>query len=241
MKSLRALRPFDWFAALNIVLLGLMAVFVYYGRFTHLVGQRGPDSLAEFSFYGLAVLVIIAVLWLCLRTLPWPAHLLVLVELPILLHFAGGLLHYHGLRLYDVPLAGGSNVDFRFDKIVHFAVALIGSVVVGFLFRAFQIRLGPLEGFSIVFIVLGLCCIWELIEYLAVRTHPVTGVGGFFDRLYDNNMQDLMSNLLGALSYRLVPRSWRLRLEAGRGRVDGLGRTPDAVHGSHGGSGDEPA
>jgi uncharacterized membrane protein YjdF len=211
VKAPRALRPFDLFATLNVVLLALMAVFSYYRFF---VRFRGEDNVIEFLLYAVLVGVVLAALWRGLRELPVRPMLLVLVEIGILLHFAGGLLHIHGFRLYEIPLVDLPGLDFRFDKIVHFTNALIGCLTVGALFRVFRIRLGALAGFTTVLVVLGLGTIWELVEYLAVRTLPVTGVGGHFDRLYDNNMQDLIANLCGGLAFLLVPASWRRRLGA---------------------------
>ncbi len=231
MKALRALRPFDWFAMLNVVLLALMGVFSYYTRF---VRFRGEDNGIEFALYAVLAGVILAALWRGLRRLPARPMLLVLVEVGVLLHFAGGLLHVHGLRLYQIPLVDLPNVDFRFDKIVHFTNALIGCMAVGALFRAFRIRLGALEGFSIVLVVLGLGTVWELVEYLAVRTLPVTGVGGYFDRLYDNNMQDLIANLCGGLASLLVPVSWRRHLGADTAATDEPGTRSAAERGTSG-------
>ena len=220
MKALRVFRPFDWFAILNVVLLALMGVFSYYKYF---VRFRGEDNVLEFFFYAMLVGLALVALWRVLRKLPARTMLLVLVEIGILLHFAGGLLRVHGLRLYEIALVDLPGLDFRFDKVVHFTNALIGCMAVGALFRALRIRLGPLAGFTIVLVVLGLGTIWELVEYLAVKALPVAGVGGHFDRLYDNNMQDLIANLCGGLVSLLVPVSWRRRLGADTAGTDETG------------------
>ena len=193
--SLR-IRRFDVLALINLTLWALMAWFVYRRR---LALHRGEPSLTEFFFYATLSAVVLALIWAGLRRFLWHPALLVMVEIALLSCFAGALVLPDGTRLYDQVW-----LSIRFDKVVHFSSALVLALVTGALFNAFGIRLRRLQGAVIVLVVLGGGTLWEIVEYLVVKTFPENGVG-----LYDNNMQDLIANLAGGLSSRVLPVRWR--------------------------------
>ena len=132
--------------------------------------------------------------WVIFRRYDWDLWLLVLVAGGFLLHFAGGLTSPEGVRLYDWVVFG-----VRFDKYVHFINAGITAQVVAAVFRFEGISLGRFEGIGVVLIVLGLGTVIEISEYIVLKTLPDAGVG-----YYDNNLQDLISNLCGSIFSRCV-------------------------------------
>ena len=200
------LRPFDWFALFNLVVLAAVGATAYHARF---VSLRGSDNPMEFAMYAALTAAAFGLLWRLARNVPVRAALLTLVQFALLLHFAGGLVHLHGVRLYDIRLCDCPTLDFRYDKLVHFCSAAIWASVVTTVLRVGGHRLRRLEALVVVLVVLGLGTTWEIVEYIAVKTIPGAGVGG-----YDNNMQDLAANLCGAVASRLLPASWRNPFES---------------------------
>ena len=177
----------DFFVLANLILFLLMCVFSYYDRF---VQYRGAANVFEFLIYALVIILASVFLWSYFRGYTFDSRLLALIQVGILMHYAGAFVQIGGARLYDNALLG-----LRFDKVVHFSNALIIAVLVG---RLFQIRRMPLDFVNTVLIVvtvLGLGAIIEVVEYAVCLTVPGSGVGG-----YDNNLQDLIANLAGGMT-----------------------------------------
>jgi len=193
------LRPLDWAVLVNLGLFGLMAVLFYWDRFA--VHRKSPN-LREFFVYACVFAVLIGWLWWRLRTVPVRWRLLAAGEAGLLLHFAGGATIRPGLRLYDVRLLPWA--DMRFDKLVHVVACVVVGLLAGAILRAYGVSLGRLRTTATILIVVGVGALWEICEYLVVSTFPDAGVGG-----YDNNMQDMISNLVGAFVYVLLPDRWR--------------------------------
>jgi len=117
--------------------------------------------------------------------------LLVLFEIGILMHFAGGLIHFGGARLYD-------HVYFhiRYDKYVHFTNALFAALGVQELFRINRLPITGFTRLAIFWIALGLGSAIEICEFVVTLTIPQNGVGG-----YDDNMRDLIANACGGMTF----------------------------------------
>lgn len=181
------IRNLDVLVALNLCLFALACAFAYFHRFIH---YRGSENIHEFFIYAVVIAAAIAGSGIVLRRFEHPTWLLVLVEAGVLMHFAGGLVHFGGARLYDHSWAG-----IRYDKLVHLVNAFAASMVVRHLFDAWRVRLGQLRAPVVVLVVLGLGAVVEIMEYAVTCTVKNNGVGG-----YDNNMQDLIANLVGSLA-----------------------------------------
>jgi hypothetical protein len=177
--------PLDVFVVVNLALFGAMCVFTYYARF---VRYRGAANIHEFFLYATVLVAGVVLLWRAFRGYRFGAGLLLLVQAGILAHFAGAFVQWGGLRLYDYAFAG-----LRYDKYVHFANAFIAVRVVRHIVERHGIRMDGLVSLLVGLTVLGLGGVVEIVEYLVVRTVPANGVGG-----YDNNMQDLIANAVGA-------------------------------------------
>ena len=193
-------RRFDVFAAANFALWATMAWSIQRQRLAHF---RGGPALAEFFFYASVITVLLALTWVTLRRFVWHPGLLAMIEAWLLVAIGAGIVAADGTRLYDCVL-----LSIRVDKYVHLGGSFVAALCVGAIFNAFGARPRRLEGTVIVLVVLGGGAIWEILEYLVVRTFPEAGVGA-----YDNNMQDLMANLAGGLLSRAMPRRWRDALE----------------------------
>jgi len=181
------LRNTDVFAAANALLFVVMCVDVYYGRYTE---HRIVANVYEFAFYALVILAAIAAGWRYLRTVAFPTWVLVLVQAGILAHFAGGFVAVHGGRLYDADVLG-----LPFDKYVHALNAFAGAALVSRLIE--PPRAHPrLHALLVLLVVQGGGAVVEMAEYLAKLNVPGAGVGD-----YDNNMQDLVANCVGAALY----------------------------------------
>ncbi len=196
------MRKLDVFAAINAALFVVLCVFRYHDRF---VALRGAGHMEEFFVYAGVILAAIVVLWWRFRDWGFDGSLLALVQLGILMHFAGAFVPVDGRRLYDAHLMG-----IRYDKYVHVVNAFAVTALVD---RIFEIRRMPrtaLNAIMLVMVVLGLGALAEIVEYGVVLTVPNNGVGE-----YDNNMQDLVANLSGSLLFLAVrlafwrSESWR--------------------------------
>jgi hypothetical protein len=189
------LKPMDLFAAVNIALLAILCVAYDLQRLRpHAVSIH----LGEFAVYAAAIAIAATLAWRVLRRVALPVSVLVVLQVGILAHVAGGVIPIHGGRLYDVVVLG-----LTFDKWVHAFNALAGAAFVDHLLRGDK---GPLpRGLVVLMVVLGAGAVVEMIEYLTQLILPFTGVGG-----YDNNMRDLFANLAGGLAY-LAARAVALR------------------------------
>jgi len=116
-----------------------------------------------------------------------------------LLHLSGGLLVVNGSVLYKFVLINifeNSNfIILRFDQFVHF----FGFFIATFLcYDLIKPHLGGELTLKISFLIflmsVGLGSINEVIEFMAVLIMPETGVGGYYNTLWD-----LVFNSLGSL------------------------------------------
>ncbi|MBK9573130.1 MAG: DUF2238 domain-containing protein [Rhodoferax sp.] len=197
------MKKIDAFVLTNVFLFVLLCVFRYYARF---VQYRGAAHIGEFFVYAAVIMLGIAILWFVFRHYEFNGSTLLLVQLGILMHFSGAFVMVDSHRLYDQVLFG-----LRYDKYVHFVNAFAATLLMSRLFEIQQIALTRSNNVFVVLVVLGLGAVIEIVEYLVVLTVPGNGVGG-----YDNNMQDLMANLVGASSFMLVKYlwGWRARTES---------------------------
>ena len=199
------MKKIDAFVLTNVLLFLLLCVFRYYARFVH---YRGAQHIEEFFIYAGVILLAIALLWRVFRHYAFDGPTLLVLQLGILMHFSGAFVFVNEHRLYDQILLG-----VRYDKYVHFVNAAAGTLLVSRLFAIQHIALTRVNRLFIVLVVLGLGAIVEIVEYLVVLTVPENGVGG-----YDNNMQDLMANFVGACCFMLAQSAWRkLVAKAGPG------------------------
>lgn len=200
------MRKLDLFFAVNIAGFLALCVLRYHDRF---VAYRGVGHLEEFLLYALVILTGILGLWRTFRHQDFSTLTLGLVEVGILMHFAGALVTVGEGRLYDVHLLG-----IRYDKYVHLVNAFTVTMLVTWVLRLRGIQPDTINRLLVVLVVLGLGAIVEVMEYVVVLTIPGNGVGG-----YHNNMQDLVANLAGATSFvaaEAVSAVWRRRRLHGR-------------------------
>lgn len=182
------LRNTDIFAAANLIL------FLAWLGIAGEGARRGygtVGSVPEFVIYATGIVAVIALAWFFLRARPCGAGLLLLVEAGLLAHFAGAFVPIDGGRLYELEIFG-----LRFDQCVHLLNAFAGAALIDHFLAAARIGVRPL---IVVGLVLGAGSVIEIVEYLAFLTVPDAGVGG-----YENNMQDLIANLIGAVAFVAV-------------------------------------
>ncbi len=177
----------DLFTAFNVLLFALMCVVVYYDRF---IAFRGKVNIHEFYIYAVVIFSLIVVAWMRFRHVIIATHLLVMVQIGILIHFAGAFVQIDGHRLYDERFWFG----VRYDKWVHAYNSCTAVFVVSALFARAQVVLQRLHWAVLVLCVLGLGAIVEIVEFFVSLTVTHNGVGG-----YHNNMFDLVANLCGSL------------------------------------------
>lgn len=190
------MKAIDIFGLLNLGLFGALCVLRYHDRF---VRYRGALHIEEFYFYAVMLLLGIAILWRWFRhfDLRWP--IMLALQWGITMHFLGAFVQWDGARLYDAHLAG-----LRYDKYVHATNAFAVALLVSRLLSVAALRSAWIHALAVVLVVLGLGAVVEIVEYLVVLTVPEHGVGG-----YDNNMQDLIANALGASLAMAMRGVWR--------------------------------
>ena len=175
----------DLFVIGNIFLFIWLCYVVYFERFIY---YRGREHLWEFFVYAVAILIVILLFWILTRQINFSSKLLILVEIIILIHFAGGLIILNESRLYDNIILG-----IRYDKYAHVIMTFMG----GFILYALYFKNLNLKWWfkdiQLLMIILGIGAVIEIIEYLVILTVDINGVGN-----YDNNMQDMISNFIGA-------------------------------------------
>lgn len=184
----RRLDALDVFAALNGFLFVLMCAFAYHDRWN---AYMGSGRTAEFVFYAAVILAAIAATRSLVPRRPFAPWVLVLLQIGIIAHFAGGLVHFGGMRLYDHLFAG-----IRFDKFVHGFNAFVAGLAVLEVCRASRL---PIVGFTrclAFFAVLGLGALVEISEFVVTRTLREHGVGGYLD-----TAGDLVANACGGLLF----------------------------------------
>ena len=187
------IKPSDIFAILNISLFVGMCYVAYFDRF---VRDQEHEYIEEFFVYAIVVILLILFIWKVARHFPVPGWLLVLTQLGIVMHFAGGLALFNDGRLYDLIIMG-----VRYDKYVHFFNAIVAAVYVQRILWVYAQKHTLLSDLLTILVVLGLGACVEIIEYLVMLMVRVTGVGS-----YDNNLQDIIANLTGVTLYVLGAR-----------------------------------
>ncbi|MEA3405729.1 MAG: hypothetical protein U9R28_08325 [Pseudomonadota bacterium] len=182
----------DYFILLNSLFFLMMCTFVYYEQY------RAAVNVHEYFIYASLIFLATFLIWYRYKHVEMKLSLLVLVELGIFLHFSGGLIEVNNQRLYEVEF-----YHIGFDKYVHFINSMIATFIT--LYVLAKRGLAPNNFIMLVafLIVLGLGGVVEIIEFgitLIVENH---GVGS-----YHNNMMDLVSNLLGAVSALFLFKYW---------------------------------
>ncbi len=175
----------DLFMLINGAFFLLMCYFFYFDRY---VLFHGKGTIHEFFLYALAIFAVILALWAKFRLFEFNFIILLLIELPILIHFAGGFIEVDGARLYEFRFG-----NIRYDKFVHLINSLLTSIVLIHLFIRNNYKITTLISATIIFTVLGLGAVFEILEFVVALTVEDNGVG-----TYRNNMLDLVANLIGS-------------------------------------------
>lgn len=176
----------DLFAFVNTFLFVMMCIFVYYDRF---IAYRGIENLHEFFFYAIVIFLVICYTWLKFRHFDVRLSILMLIEITIILHFAGAFIQIDGSRLYDFRI-----FEIRYDKFVHLINSMIATVAALYLLYYNNIKTTKLVLTATVLSVLGIGAVIEILEFIVTLTVPHNGVGN-----YTNNMLDLVANLIGSV------------------------------------------
>lgn len=181
----------DVFLAANALLFLLMCVFAYWERWS---AYMGSGRAAEFVLFALAVVAAIVATRAALPRPRVPGRLLALIEVGILAHFAGGLVHWDGARLYDHVFLG-----LRYDKYVHAGNAFIGGLALMQLCHLWSVPTGGFVRFLAFLAVLGLGAVVECAEFAVTRMLPNHGIGGYADTI-----GDLLANVCGGVLFLAI-------------------------------------
>ena len=184
----------DAFLALNF------ASFLTIGGALAIGGYDGPANLLEFFVYACVIMAIIFIAWMRLRHTDFPLHVLALVQIGLVAHFAGAFVSVGNGRLYDQTALG-----IGYDNLVHLLNAFAGAALISHLLDHYH-SIPVLRPWLILGLVLGAGAAVEIVEFAALLVVPDAGIGG-----YDNNARDLIADLVGAGAFLIVHRLWRPR------------------------------
>jgi uncharacterized membrane protein YjdF len=107
------------------------------------------------------------------------------------LHMAGGSFVYNGEIWYKQVLINIWNssefVILRYDQFVHFVGFLIATVIGYELLKPYLIKKPNWKVLSVLVVMMGIGigALNELMEFFAVLLFPETGVGGYYNTLWD--------------------------------------------------------
>ncbi|MBD3252147.1 DUF2238 domain-containing protein [Candidatus Pacearchaeota archaeon] len=107
-----------------------------------------------------------------------------------LMHMLGGLVYINGTRLYGVMLLP----FLRYDQFVHFYCYIFVTLIAYQILRSYSKKDNLIVSILLIFIGMGIGSLNEIIEFIAVLILPETGVGGYY-----NTMWDIVANTLGAV------------------------------------------
>ena len=174
----------------------LVVNLIYFPFFSALAVSR---SNYEFMLYAGVILVVAISIILAQHRVRFSGTILWGLTIWGLLHMAGGNLRVGDDVLYGlvlVPILPSYEI-LRYDHFVHLFGFAVATLICHHLLRPYlQARIEHWFVLSILIVLMGsgVGAINEIIEFLAVKTMPRTGVGG-----YDNTLLDMVFNLLGGL------------------------------------------
>jgi hypothetical protein len=156
-------------------------------------GVAAAGRNLEFVFYSLVIFLV--GFWIVWKqpSVQFGLGLLWCLTLWGFLHMSGGLIRVGEGVLYGLQLIP---VLLRYDQLVHAFGFGVATLICHHLLR-FYLRpdLARWKGLAILVVLMGggVGCVNEIVEFIAVKTIPETGVGG-----YDNTLCDLIFNMIGA-------------------------------------------
>lgn len=154
----------------------------------------------EFVYYILVLLPLFISTYFLRKRIKLHLPIFVLVSLLFIMHCAGGILSFGGVRLYDTYFW-----LIKYDNIMHF----FGSFILVFVVYSLMFNRTKENLFvKLALIAMGVGTIVEIIEFIAVNFIGITGVGDYF-----NNALDLVMNTLGALLGALIVSGYNRKKE----------------------------
>ncbi len=168
----------------------------YITVFTSLAATRANH---EFVLYAAVIVAFYALLIGTQKRTNFAPTILAGLTLWGILHMAGGTIRIGDGVLYSLQLVP---VVLRYDQLVHFFGFGTTTLVCHHLLRPYladEHRLTLVLAILVVLMGMGVGALNEIIEFVAVKILPETGVGG-----YDNTLWDLVFNTLGAIAAVIV-------------------------------------
>lgn len=198
----RALRwtHLDTFVVLN---LGLDALVWWAFNFERYQAEIGLHHTLQVLFYATGLVALLAGLWRWLRQQRLPVSLLLTAQCFLLAHFAGAVIHLHGMRLNACLVLG-----IRFNKFVVFGCTFVVAWLFAELAQAQHLRRNGLLLILIALAALGIGAGVEIFQYLGMRLAAVTEVARF-----EESERDLVASCAGAGLWLLWASTVRQRID----------------------------
>jgi len=162
--------------------------------------------IQNYEFLAYAATLVILIFFISYLHLKFNFSTMVLFGASIwgLLHMAGGSLYINGVKLYGlvfftlIPESFAGTAILRYDQVIHFYCYLVVTILLFYIFRVY-INNEKMNKFSVSFLLIlmgiGVGAINEIIEFGLVLFLEKTGVGDYFNTLWD-----VIFNTLGAIT-----------------------------------------
>lgn len=115
-------------------------------------------------------------------------------------NLAGGVILINGVPLYEAELIGA----WKYDKFYHAAATAVGAWASYEALRRWSNSRRPALIFGAIMMASGAGALVEIVEYIGTLVRDNTNVGD-----YDNNMQDLIANTVGAVGAAFAAHRWQ--------------------------------
>lgn len=154
----------------------------------------------EFMIYIAVIVFLIVIMVFLHKKYNFSPGILLGTSIWGLMHMAGGSIKINGSVLYAfkiIPIWVTDNFYvFKFDQFAHFYCYIFATLIVFYILKKdINNKNKTAISLIILFAGMGIGALNEMIEFSAVLFLSSTGVGDYF-----NNMWDLMFNALGALT-----------------------------------------
>ena len=171
------------FIFLNAAIFSIVPLFTY----------KKPEGMRWWHFLLALSLIFLFVkfLWEQAENFQLSNISLILLQSGLVMHYFGTM-HIFGTRGYNLIVAEG----IRYDKLVHFVSSFAIFIVLRELSKRYNFIEGKYQKLWMILAVLGIGALVEIVEYIATwsLSQVIT-----IQSPYDNSLQDMIADLLGAL------------------------------------------
>lgn len=161
----------------------------------------------EFIWYVVILLFLIGFMIFLHKKYNFSSWVLIGASIWGLMHMAGGSIYISGVKLYGYILwplfssnIAGTDI-LRYDQLAHFYCYIVVTFIMFYILKSYLVKNPNKFAVSIllIFIAMGIGALNEILEFIPVLFLETTGVGDYFNTLWD-----IVFNTLGAVFAVLI-------------------------------------